>query len=388
VLALAALHLGDVADVAIVTFLLWMLIVWLRRTRGRFALIGLGIVFALYLVAQQLGLQLTVWLFQGFFAAVALVMIVVFQDDLRRLFERIAVTGLRRRRPRPGPSAVESVARAVSALAEARTGALVVIPGRDLLDRYLEGGVFLRGRVSAPLLESLFDTHSAGHDGAVVLEGNEVARFAVHLPLSVDTENLGRGGTRHAAALGLTERTDALCIVVSEERGTLSVASNGRLDEVDEQGLMLELSRYVRDSNPMPREAGLSRWLRGMPSHWPEGLAAAAIAVWMWVVLVDAEVDVEMAFAVPVQVANLAPGHMLESIEPQEVWITLSGSRREVNRANPANVQVRIDAEPIGVGSHSFEISDESVEHPSDVDVVAVAPGWVEVQVSVVEDAG
>ncbi|NRA07271.1 MAG: DNA integrity scanning protein DisA nucleotide-binding domain protein [Myxococcales bacterium] len=387
-LALAALHLGDVADVAIVTFLLWMLIVWLRRTRGRFALIGLGIVFALYLVAQQLGLQLTVWLFQGFFAAVALVMIVVFQDDLRRLFERIAVTGLRRRRPRPGPDAVESVARAVSALAEARTGALVVIPGRDLLDRYLEGGVFLRGRVSAPLLESLFDTHSAGHDGAVVLEGNEVARFAVHLPLSVDNENLGRGGTRHAAALGLTERTDALCIVVSEERGTLSVARNGRLDEVDAPALVQELRRYVHDSNPMPREAGFSRWLRGMPSHWPEGLAATAIAVWMWAVLVDAEADVEMAFAVPVHVANLSPGYMLESIEPQEVWITLSGSRREVNRANPANVQVRIDAEPVGAGSHSFEISDESVEHPSDVDVVAVAPGWVEVQVRVAEDAG
>ena len=387
-LALAALHLGDVADVAIVTFLLWMLIVWLRRTRGRFALIGLGIVFALYLVAQQLGLQLTVWLFQGFFAAVALVMIVVFQDDLRRLFERIAVTGLRRRRPRPGPDAVESVARAVSALAEARTGALVVIPGRDLLDRYLEGGVFLRGRVSAPLLESLFDTHSAGHDGAVVLEGNEVARFAVHLPLSVDNENLGRGGTRHAAALGLTERTDALCIVVSEERGTLSVARNGRLDEVDAPALVQELRRYVHDSNPMPREAGFSRWLRGMPSHWPEGLAATAIAVWMWAVLVDAEADVEMAFAVPVHVANLSPGYMLESIEPQEVWITLSGSRREVNRANPANVQVRIDAEPVGAGSHSFEISDESVEHPSDVNVVAVAPGWVEVQVRVAEDAG
>jgi len=377
VLVLAELHLGDIVDVAIVTLLLWTLIVWLRRTRGRFALLGLGIVFALYLVAQQLGLQLTVWLFQGFFAAVALVMIVVFQDDLRRLFENIAVTGLRRRRPRPGPDSVESVARAIGALAQARIGALVVIPGRDLLDRYLEGGVFLRGRVSVPLLESLFDTHSAGHDGAVILEGNEVARFGVHLPLSVDGENLSRRGTRHAAALGLAERTDALCIVVSEERGTLSVARDGRLREVDGKTLLGELQRYVRDSNPTPRESGVSRTLRIMPSHWPEGLAAAAIAIWMWAVLVEPEADVEMAFAVPVQVANLGAGHALSVVEPQEVWITLSGSRREVARANPANVRVRIDAQPMGTGSHSLEISDDHVEHPSDVEVVAVAPDRV-----------
>ena len=387
-LALAELHLGDLVDVAIVTLLLWTLIVWLRRTRGRFALMGLGIIFALYLVAQQLGLQLTVWLFQGFFAVVALVMIVVFQDDLRRLFEGIAVTGMRRRRPRPGPDSVESVVQAIGSLAEARIGALLVIPGRDLLDRYLEGGVFLRGRVSAPLLESLFDTHSGGHDGAVVLEGNEVARFAVHLPLSVDGENLGRGGTRHAAALGLAERTDALCIVVSEERGTLSVARNGRLREVNDQALLGEVQRYVRDSNPSPREAGLSRWLRNMPSHWPEGLAAAVIAIWMWAVLVEPEADVEMAFAVPVQVANLAPGYMLETVEPQEVWITLSGSRREVARANPANVRVRIDAEPIGEGSHSLKISDDHVEHPNDVEVEAVAPNQVRLLVRGTEETG
>ena len=387
-LALAELHLGDLIDVAIVTLLLWMLIVWLRRTRGRFALIGLGIVFALYLVAQQLGLQLTVWLFQGFFAVVALVMIVVFQDDLRRLFEGIAVTGLRRRRPRPGPDSVESVVRAISALAEARIGALVVIPGRDLLDRYLEGGIFLRGRVSAALLESLFDTHSAGHDGAVVLEGNEVARFAVHLPLSVDSENVGRGGTRHAAALGLAERTDALCIVVSEERGTLSVARDGRLREMDAPALGGELQRYVRNSNPSPREAGLSHWLRSMPSHWPEGLVAAIIAIWMWAVLVEPPADVEMAFAVPVQVANLDSAYTLATLEPQEVWITLSGSRREVARANPANVRVRIDADRIGKGRHSLEISDDHVEHPRDVEVVAVAPGQVQLVVRKVDDEG
>ena len=121
--ALSQLAFRDLADVAIVALLLWALLVWLRGTRARLALVGLGIVLGLYLLAQQVELQLTVWLFQGFFAVVVLVMIVVFQDDLRRLFERIAVTGLRPRRARPGPWAVGVVSRAIESLARDHVGA-------------------------------------------------------------------------------------------------------------------------------------------------------------------------------------------------------------------------------------------------------------------------
>jgi hypothetical protein len=95
-----------------------------------------------------------------------------------------------------------------------------------------------------------------------------------------------------------------------------------------------------------------------------------------------------MAFAVPVQVANLDSAYTLATLEPQEVWITLSGSRREVARANPANVRVRIDADRIGKGRHSLEISDDHVEHPRDVEVVAVAPGQVQLVVRKVDDEG
>ena len=229
---LTELRLADALDIAIVAVLLWMLIVWLRTTRARPAFVGLGILGIVYLVVQQLELRLTVRIFQGFFAAVVLMLIVIFQDDLRRLFERIAVAGLRPRRARPGPGVIEILTRAAAELASSRTGALIVIPGRDPLGRHLEGGVHLRGRISEALLLSLFDPHSVGHDGAVIVEGNEVSRFGVHLPLSSDPAALGPGGTRHAAALGLAERNDALCIVVSEERGTISVARNGRLRQL------------------------------------------------------------------------------------------------------------------------------------------------------------
>src|SRR5262245_61499103 len=223
------LRIRDALDVLIVAAIVFAGIVWLRRSRARFAALGIAFTALLYLIVSRLEFQLTAWILQGFLAIVVFVTVIVFQEDLRRLFERIAMLGLGRRSPAPPPDAVDAIARSLARLAARRTGALVVLPGREPLDRHLEGGVELDGRVSEPLIQSLFDTSSPGHDGALVVRGDRIERFAVHLPLSTDREQLDGVGTRHAAALGLAERCDALCIVVSEERGAISVARDGEL---------------------------------------------------------------------------------------------------------------------------------------------------------------
>ena len=197
--------------------------------RANLALLGLGIIGLFYLVALQLELQLTAWIFQSFFAVLVVLLVVVFQDDLRRLFERIAVLGLRRRRPHTEVGGAAAIYRTLQQLAESHTGALLIIPGREPIERHLQGGVVLDANISEELLLSIFDPHSPGHDGAVLVQGDRLARFGVHLPLSEDNAQLGAGGTRHAAALGLAERCDALWVAVSEERGRISVAAKGKL---------------------------------------------------------------------------------------------------------------------------------------------------------------
>ncbi|MDY7096102.1 MAG: hypothetical protein SX243_24270, partial [Acidobacteriota bacterium] len=134
------LRWNDLADMVLVSLLLWISFVWLRRSRARLALVGIGFLAALYLLARRLELQLTTWILQGFFAALVIVVVVVFQEDLRRLFEQIAVWGLRRRPPRPPASTTSVLVRTVALLARQRTGALIVVPGRAPLDRHLEGG--------------------------------------------------------------------------------------------------------------------------------------------------------------------------------------------------------------------------------------------------------
>src|SRR5690606_23301634 len=123
-----------------------------------------AIAAGLYFAARWLGLQMTVWILQGFFAVGVLVLVVVFQEDLRRALDQLAVWGLRRKPQSAPPDAVDVLTRTVRRLAATRTGALIVIPGREPLDRHVDGGVELGGRLSEPLLLSIFDPHSPGHD--------------------------------------------------------------------------------------------------------------------------------------------------------------------------------------------------------------------------------
>jgi uncharacterized protein (TIGR00159 family) len=362
----------DGVDVLVVAVLAWSVLQLVRRTQARQALLGLVMLGVLYLVAREVELQLTAAILQGFFAVLVLILVVVFQDDLRRFFEQIATWGRRRRAPDP-TGVNDLLVRAVARLAASRTGALFVLPGRDPLERHLSGGLPLGGEVSEPLLLSLFDPSSPGHDGAVVLRGRKVERFAVHLPLSADHAQLGARGTRHAAALGLAERTDALCVVVSEERGTVSVARQGGLRTLwQPQELSGELVRFeAAVAPPGTRRASTLRWR--------EAALALGIAVALWLLFVPGSTVDEASFPAPVVVEKIPDEYELEAVEPAEVEITLSGPRRLLVLAGGRRCQVRVDALLARLGRRTFRLGKEDVDHPEGLEVVRVRPDSVRV---------
>jgi diadenylate cyclase len=367
----------DLIDIGVVAALAWVGLRLVRRTRARPALLGLATLFGIYLVARQVGLGLTAAIFQAFFAVLVLVLVVVFQDDLRRIFEQVGAWVSRRGAAEEvtGAGPIEVVVRAIEHLAATRTGALVVVPGREPIDRHVEGGVELDGRVSEPLLLSIFDDSSPGHDGAVVLSGDRVSRFALHLPLSADRDQLDGVGTRHAAALGLSERTDAFCIVVSEERGTISIANGGRLREVGRpRALAIELRRHQRP----PREARGRGWLQ---PRFRDALLAVGIAAGLWVVQVPGSVVTEAEVEAAVVVEKLPEEFRLEGIEPKTVTVRLTGRRRDLVLARQGQIEVRVDALLARLGRRSFSVSPELVAHPEGLEVTSVQPGSVKISI-------
>jgi len=371
----------DALDIAFVSVALYLGIVALRSARAGPALGGIGILVAAYLAARQVGMQLTAWLFQGFFAVLVIVLVVIFQSELRRLFERIAVVGLRRGRAHEAhPQTADALVRSAIELARNREGALIVVCGHDPVERYVEGGVLLGGRVSEALLLSLFEKHSPGHDGAVIVEGDQVVRFGAQLPLSSDFAQLRRRGTRHSAALGLAERCDAVCLVVSEERGQISIAREGVLRGLEKpEDVAVELPPLLHA--PEPRIGRRELVWRALRERWVEKLVALGLACFLWIAFVPgAQVD-EISYDLPVAVDNLPAGYVLDKVDPPQLEVTLSGPRRRFILLDQKRLEVRLDGFLVEAGRRSFEVPDEAVVHPAGLKVTSVTPRRVKLSV-------
>lgn len=378
------LRLVDVVDILLVATIVYTGLVWIRRTHAALVAAGMVILGVFYVVARALELQLTAWIFQGFFAVFVIMIVVIFQEELRQLFEQVAVWGLRRERRRPPASeTADTLLRALADFAQARIGALVVIPGSQPITRHVRGGIDLGGAVSYPLVRSIFDPHSPGHDGAIIVEGDRITRFAVQLPLSSDFRQLSGTGTRHAAALGLAERCDAMCVVVSEERGEISVAVDGRL----ERGVApAQLGDWLRARLAPPQPAARRwPWRELVTKNAVEKLASLVLVVSLWYLFVPGGRPTVQTFPVRVSVANLPEGFRLESITPEEIWVTLSGPTRAFYFFDRNEVTVTVDAALAVLGRRTFQISQDDVKVPREFEFERVDPQYV--KISVVNEA-
>lgn len=231
--ALSGLSLGwwDVLDVVIVAFLLYEVLQFLRGTHAvQIALGGLMLV-ALYWASVLFNLQTVNWLLRTFLPVAVFGIIVVFQAEIRKGLAHLGrapfLGGAARRRQE---ETVDEVVLAATALAAERTGAIVVLEREMGLRSYIETGIALEAVVTYDLLVSIFNPATPLHDGAVVIQGDRVAAAACFLPLTVNPLLSRTLGSRHRAAIGLSEDTDAVAVVVSEEAGLISVVEGGRIE--------------------------------------------------------------------------------------------------------------------------------------------------------------
>lgn len=217
----------DALDIALVTLLLYQVIQMVKGTRALAAIIGLGLLMLLYMFSKSIGLYTLTWVLQHIFGSLFLVIVVLFQRDIRQALGDMGTRKFWRRNALRDDSMEELVAACVE-MARLRIGALIVIersmPLGDMIQRE---GVRLDARLSKKLLMNIFYPKAPLHDGAVVFSKGQITAAACILPLAVaQGQNFG---TRHRAALGITEESDAVAVVVSEERGEISVAIKGHL---------------------------------------------------------------------------------------------------------------------------------------------------------------
>jgi len=231
----------DVLDIAIVSFLIYELLLLIRGTRAaQMALSGVFLI-ALYFLSERLQLETVNWVIRNLAGYVVFAIIVLSQADIRRALAHFGRAPFFRylERASSREETLEELVIAATTMATRHIGAIVVIERQIGLRNYIEGGIPLDAMVTYDLLASIFHTGSPLHDGAVIVQGDRIAAAACFLPLSVNPRVSRDLGTRHRAALGLTEENDAVAMVVSEESGLISLVMNGEI----ERGLSAETLR-------------------------------------------------------------------------------------------------------------------------------------------------
>ncbi len=354
----------DVVDIAFVSLFIYTFFQWFKSTASRQVLVGVGVLVVVYLLTRLLDLYMTAAIFQASLAFTAIAAIVVFQEDLRRSFSRLANLGrLHRSRDDDIEEYLDILVEIVFELAKKKVGALLVICGEESIERHLRGGVDVDARISKTLLDSIFDPHSMGHDGAVIIDHDRISKFAVRLPLSENSIEIGTRGTRHTAALGLSELSDAMVVAVSEERGEVSLAEGGKLKKVETPGnLKHRLERSVHLVQPRKGLVFRNRFLFDNP-----GLKVAAVllacAAWF---LANLEANtVRKTFLVPIEYHGLPERFDIDDEVPTEARLTLTGFERAFNLLNPSTLKVSLDLSKVEEGVTQISIDDRNINLPS-----------------------
>ncbi len=233
----------DVLDILVVAFIIYHFLLMLKGTRAFRMLVGVGVIVFITILSQLLKLQALNWLFSNFWQMGVLILVILFQPELRRALAQMGTTPFYLGGTLKEELVLKEIVEAAHTLATRKIGALIVLEREMGLKNYIDSGIIMRAEVSKELLISIFLPYSPLHDGATIVRYDKIMAAACLLPLSTDPRISKVLGTRHRAALGLSEETDAVVIVVSEESGIISVAIGGKLTrQLDKESLYRVLS--------------------------------------------------------------------------------------------------------------------------------------------------
>ena len=341
---------------------------------------GVLVAMFVFFVANVLDLRSIEWVYSNLSHVALIALIVIFQPELRKFFER-AVSVRRAHVGDAGEELSLILVDAIWKLAIQRQGAIVVFPGKEPIQEWLSGGYPLEAKPSFPLVMSIFDPNSPGHDGALIVENGRFSRFSVRLPVSQSGRLSEDYGTRHHAAMGLVEKSDALAIVVSEERGRVSLFLDGHM-------------RKVKDRDEIAQAIGL-HWkntatysiemLKGI-KRWPifvQMIASLGLATLFWSTLIVAQGEIlEKVVTAPVEYTTPPTNLILVGDKEKTVSLHLGGARADFDALNSFQLNVKMDLSKAVPGKQSFLITTGNIRLPKNIKLLDVVPSSLEVNLA------
>lgn len=370
----------DFFDVIIVALLVYTIVGFLRQTHSLPVFVGVFGLVTLYLITLFFDLPLTNLILKNIFAIFFIFLAIIFQKELRRFFSSFGSISFTRRKLLPSETTVDLVSNVVFEMARRKMGGIIVFPGREPIERYIEGGLPLNGVVSEELILSIFDETSPGHDGALIIEGNRVKKFAVHLPLADKIEKVKKFGLRHRAALGLSERTNAFIVVISEERQTVTIARNGELFSVfDKDDFKKQLTEFLEENFPTQKLNILKSFLARNILVF---LFSLIISLVIWFLTNSQFTLVQKNFLVSPEIKNLSSEYLVSKISPPEITLTIKGRSFAFESLKKENLKILLDLSSIQkTGWHKLTISPSDIKLPIGFSLIKFEPKNISIQI-------
>jgi len=368
----------DCADILVMTAVFSWVYSWMRRTIAVQLSFGMVILVVGTWLSNHFGLILTSYLLSAVSAIATMVLVVVFQREIRRGLSQVSplrwIRNWHRRQWPVGPSAV--IAEAAFTLAEAGKGALVVIPRLDWIGEYVTGGTPLDACLSSALIEAVFTATAPLHDGAIVIGNDRVAQAGAILPLAAETGD-ARHGTRHRAALGLANVSDAVVICVSEERHAVAVAHDGQLALAGSETELRDTLERLCANRKVKAQKGSApnrtRWVA-------DALACLLIfagVVTAWAAIVS-DRSHEVGRVVPLEIRGVSDSLRFDPPRTTSVVVQLRGSSRELDLMAPDAVEAYIDVSGSSSGARVFKVQTHA---PAGVEMVSAVPSTITLQI-------
>ena len=360
-----------VLDILLISAALFFLYRTLLRLGTWKIMAGILLALVVFILANALSLKGIEWIYQNVSHVAVLGLIVIFQPELRKVLEK-AVSVPPHRLKDQDTELQALIAESMVKLAQERCGAIIVFPGKEPIKEKISGGYQLNAVPSLPLILSIFDANSPGHDGAVIIEGNRLTQFGVRLPMSQSTRLSEEYGTRHHAAMGLAEQTDALILVVSEERGKVSIFTNGAMQPAknaeDLTKAIVEhqqqMGFFRRDSSPKIQKRTLLQVAASL---------IIAVAFWSTLMISQREV-VERVLPVSIDYTSPAEELVLVGDKANEVKLHLTGPKSDIDNLAMNPPSVKIDLSKMAKGTQTIIITSENIRLPKGVSLLDTSP--------------
>jgi diadenylate cyclase len=375
----------DALDILILTYVFYHLYLWLRKKKALRMILAILALPLFYIFARWIDLPLSVLGLQNLWPVILIVLVVIFQEEIRDVLGNVSLPGFFFGRPEKlTPKAMDRIVEATFEMADKKIGGLIVLQKGDDLNELIHEKTPVDAQISEDILISIFSSQSPLHDGAVIVQGGRIRHAAALLPLSRSTSLPKEWGTRHRAGVGVTEISDAECIIISEERGEVLLACKGSLQKKEgREDLKQDLAHLAPVQEAKDRER---RWPKNLFKDFHKKVLFLLLVCLLWVFVIGIRQG-EVAFNIPIEYYSIPQNLVIEGEPPKEVNVRLKGSERVLSFIKSDQVRVRVDLSGARPGNNQISLSETNINTGPGISVTKLYPRNIRLALSPISNS-